>query len=220
MIYLLAKYTLLFLLTALLGFVLGHWWSRRNFVDVSESYEELRKAKDHSGKRDWDRLWKRLDEIPAPDNRPLVERLDKIDRDIRAIPVPEKPTAVDLAPINRRLDVLDADIWGLSKHIARPAISERPVQKSSREEPRILKADLYGKRDDLKLISGVGPKLERLLNHNGVYYFWQVAEWKRSDINIIDERLETFKGRITRDNWVTQAKSLSRRSGSASMPTE
>ena len=53
MTYLLAKYTLLFLLAAALGFVLGYWFSRRNFEDVSESFEDLRKANQRSDDENW-----------------------------------------------------------------------------------------------------------------------------------------------------------------------
>lgn len=92
--------------------------------------------------------------------------------------------------------------------------------KTSRDEPRILSAALYGKKDDLKKISGVGPKLENLLNKNGVFYFWQVSEWDSDDIRIIDERLDSFNGRIQRDNWVKQASRLRREPTAAQMPTD
>ncbi len=64
-----------------------------------------------------------------------------------------------------------------------------------------------GKADDLKLISGVGPKLEGTLNKLGFWHFAQVAKWTKQDIAIVDDEL-TFKGRIERDDWVKQAKAL------------
>ena len=66
-----------------------------------------------------------------------------------------------------------------------------------------------GEKDDLKLISGVGPKLEDTLNSNGVFHFWQVAEWKKADIAMMDDLL-SFKGRIERDDWIKQAKALAK----------
>jgi len=357
MTYLLAKYALLFLLAAFLGFVLGYWFSRRNFEDVSESFEDLRKANDRSDAMNWDRLWKHLDaisalketqlaeiyerldgvsnavsklpkpepvnfasvenrldslnekvrNIPVPlrqkevDMQPLIDQLDKLENRINAIPTPEKPAPVDLAPVTGKLDRLEAAVRNMPKPepqrdmdlksvlselstlrneikgipavethapvdiapvteqikslehrvnaISRPqTIDLQPVdqrlrsiesemgrlgrrlqkparvrpapRKVTREEPRILKAALYGKKDDLKLISGVGPKLERLLNHNGVFYFWQVASWNSQDINIIDDRLDAFKGRINRDDWVNQAKRLKREPRAAQMPAD
>ena len=61
--------------------------------------------------------------------------------------------------------------------------------------------------DDLKKISGVGPKLEKLLNSLGIYKYDQVAAWSADDVAWVDARL-TFKGRIERDDWMSQAKKL------------
>jgi predicted flap endonuclease-1-like 5' DNA nuclease len=349
MIYLLAKYTLLFLLTAALGFILGYWWSRRNFVDVSESYEDLRKANERSDASNWNQLWQRFDELPQPeeinlspvyeriegvadtlaniprpepvslvtveyglqsltdqvasmpvpaapkdpDLNPVLERIEKLEQIVSAIPAPAdlgpvsariqqlekaireipkpepheavdlqpirseltvirnrlhelpkegvdlqpvtrqisslekrfsdipRPEVVDLEPVDRRLSTIETEIGKIGQKMAGPAdnsvLAERTVRRS---EPRILSAALYGEKDDLKQISGVGPKLERLLNKNGVYYYWQVASWSRSDIDVIDKRLDAFKGRITRDDWVTQAQQLKLSPSAARIPAE
>jgi len=65
------------------------------------------------------------------------------------------------------------------------------------------------KLDNLKLISGVGPKLEGVLHGLGIYKFEQVAKWKKAQREWIDEHLN-FKGRIERDDWVRQAKALAK----------
>ncbi|MEZ5753170.1 MAG: 50S ribosomal protein L21 [Paracoccaceae bacterium] len=64
-----------------------------------------------------------------------------------------------------------------------------------------------GQADDLKKISGVGPKLEGLLHKNGVFHFDQIAAWTEAEISYMDDQL-SFKGRIARDNWIEQAASL------------
>ncbi|WP_306117940.1 MULTISPECIES: NADH-quinone oxidoreductase subunit NuoE [unclassified Roseitalea] len=74
----------------------------------------------------------------------------------------------------------------------RPAAMERP-----------------GEPDDLKLISGVGPKLEEKLNGLGIYTFDQIARWKKAEREWVDGYL-SFKGRIERDDWVRQAKALAK----------
>ncbi|MEO1427151.1 MAG: 50S ribosomal protein L21 [Pseudomonadota bacterium] len=61
--------------------------------------------------------------------------------------------------------------------------------------------------DDLKLISGVGPKLEETLNELGFYTFEQIAAWTPENVAYVDARLK-FKGRIERDDWITKAKDL------------
>jgi predicted flap endonuclease-1-like 5' DNA nuclease len=375
MIYLLAKYTLLFALAAFLGFVLGYWFSRRNIEDVTESFEDLRKANDRSDATQWDRLWAHLNSMPVPketdlstvyeridnvsnaiaglpkphsvDLEPVETRLDSLGAMVTAMPVPKetdlstvyeridnvskviaglpkphsvdlepvetrldslgamvnaipapvasvpvdltpvtknlsaleqrvnslsRPEKVDLQPVDQRLTAIEVDLAGLGKRLAerrpppapvdltpvtknlgaleqrvnslpRPEkvdlepigqrltaieaelaglgkrlAQRRPAEPASRDEPRILSAAIYGAKDDLKSISGVGPKLEGLLNQNGVFYFWQVAEWTKQDIDIIDERLDTFKGRIERDRWVSQAGQLKDQPGAAHLP--
>ena len=61
-----------------------------------------------------------------------------------------------------------------------------------------------GQPDDLKKISGVGPKLEGVLHEIGVFHFDQIAAWDAAEIAYMDDKL-SFKGRIERDNWIEQA---------------
>lgn len=73
------------------------------------------------------------------------------------------------------------------------------------EKPsNLLTAARDGQPDDLKLISGVGPKLETLLHDNGVFHFDQVAAWTPTEVAYMDDKL-SFKGRIDRDDWIAQA---------------
>jgi predicted flap endonuclease-1-like 5' DNA nuclease len=65
-----------------------------------------------------------------------------------------------------------------------------------------------GAPDDLKLIVGVGPVLERMLHQLGVATYRQIAHWSERDIDEFDAKLAEFPGRIRRDAWVTQARAL------------
>ncbi|APE45345.1 hypothetical protein BOO69_06605 [Sulfitobacter alexandrii] len=76
-------------------------------------------------------------------------------------------------------------------------------------KPELLDAPRPEGADDLKLISGVGPKLEQTLNELGIWHFSQVAGWRKKEIAWVDERLR-FKGRIERDDWMSQAKILAK----------
>ena len=87
----------------------------------------------------------------------------------------------------------------------KPAAKAKPVAKDGK--PATLKNPRAGGADDLKLLKGVGPALEKTLNGLGFYHFDQLAGWSKKDIDWVDERLR-FKGRIERDGWVKQAKSL------------
>lgn len=62
--------------------------------------------------------------------------------------------------------------------------------------------------DDLKLIVGVGPVLERMLQQLGIFTYRQIARWSERDIDAFEARLPEFPGRIRRDAWVTQARAL------------
>ena len=89
-----------------------------------------------------------------------------------------------------------------------PAASARaPVAADGK--PEMLTAARASGADDLKLLKGVGPKLEGTLNEMGVYHFDQVAGWRKKEIEWVDDRLR-FKGRIERDEWIKQAKVLAK----------
>ncbi len=74
-------------------------------------------------------------------------------------------------------------------------------------QPETLTQARAGGADDLKRISGVGPKLEQTLNELGFYHYDQIAKWGAQEIAWVDARVR-FKGRIARDNWMEQAKIL------------
>ncbi len=74
--------------------------------------------------------------------------------------------------------------------------ADRPTAIEKPDEP-----------DNLRLISGVGPKIEGILNDLGIYTFAQIAEWKQTERDWVDGYLR-FKGRIDRDDWVKQAAAL------------
>ena len=101
--------------------------------------------------------------------------------------------------------------------IATPATLEAPeVQElpkvvdplASGKEPATLDEPINGQADDLKKIKGIGPKLERLCNMMGFWNYAQIAKWSDNEVIWVDENLQGFKGRVSRDEWVDQAKIL------------
>jgi NADH-quinone oxidoreductase subunit E len=97
---------------------------------------------------------------------------------------------------------------GASKRRVAQAKATRVQPEDSK--PALLKKPKGGKSDDLKLIWGVGPKLEKMLNDMGIWHFEQIAAWTAAELKWIDDRLEGFKGRARRDEWVKQAKKLAK----------
>jgi NADH-quinone oxidoreductase subunit E len=95
------------------------------------------------------------------------------------------------------------------KAAAKPAPApEAPMSQASEavveSAPERLDSARGGQADDLKRITGVGPKLEAMLNEMGFWHFDQIAKWGPAEIAWVDSRLK-FKGRIEREDWVAQA---------------
>ncbi len=97
---------------------------------------------------------------------------------------------------------------GEPKATAQPTTAKQSTSKVN-DRPAGLDAPKGGKADDLKQISGVGPKLESVLNDLGIYHFDQIAAWTKKEIVWVDDYLR-FKGRIDRDGWIGQAKALAK----------
>ena len=62
--------------------------------------------------------------------------------------------------------------------------------------------------DDLTRIEGIGPFIARLLQQQGINSFAQISLWTEADVEHITKAIGYFPGRISRDNWVGQAKIL------------
>jgi predicted flap endonuclease-1-like 5' DNA nuclease len=63
-------------------------------------------------------------------------------------------------------------------------------------------------KDDLKMISGIGPFIEERLHALDIFTFRQISKFTARDIDTINDAIEYFSGRIERDEWVAQAKEL------------
>ena len=89
---------------------------------------------------------------------------------------------------------------------AKAAATKAPAPAAEGGKPAALSAPRGGKADDLKVIEGIGPKLEELVNSYGVYHYDQIAAWGAEEVAWMDGNMPRFKGRVTRDKWVAQAK--------------
>jgi predicted flap endonuclease-1-like 5' DNA nuclease len=105
----------------------------------------------------------------------------------------------------------DEERRGLSRELADARAEtaryrELLIDLENNAPPPLL--DQPGAPDDLRLIVGVGPVLERMLQQLGISTYKQIARWSERDIDEFDARLAEFPGRIRRDGWVTQARAL------------
>jgi NADH-quinone oxidoreductase subunit E len=104
-------------------------------------------------------------------------------------------------------DVQDIDAVTEDAVEDRPAQTETAAATGEANRPKGLSEARGGTPDDLKKISGIGPKIEGILHDLGIYHFDQIASWRREEVDWVDDYLK-FKGRIGRDDWIGQAKTL------------
>jgi predicted flap endonuclease-1-like 5' DNA nuclease len=133
--------------------------------------------------------------IRSRDAETAALRQNLADRDARAD---------DDAGSKRELERVSAELDHARNESAR--YRQLVVDIENNAPPPILSG--AGEPDDLKLIVGIGPVLERMLHNLGVTTFRQVARWSDRDSAEFDAKLPEFPGRIVRDQWVTQAREL------------
>jgi predicted flap endonuclease-1-like 5' DNA nuclease len=92
--------------------------------------------------------------------------------------------------------------------MAAAPVSPAPAAAGAPARPAALAGPRGGLPDDLKRIRGVGPKLEAMCHRLGFYHFDQIAAWTPAEVAWVDDHLEGFRGRVTRDDWVAQAQVL------------
>ncbi len=134
---------------------------------------------------------------PAARNQALIDAPS----DIKAptVPAPKPAPEPEPAPVPEPAPA----------PIAKPAPAPAPVPTPApTPAPAPAPTAAAATADDLRKIKGVGPKLVAILAEQGVTTFAQVAAWSDADIERIDAGLGRFAGRITRDQWVEQAKLL------------
>ena len=100
------------------------------------------------------------------------------------------------------------------------AKAAEPVKSAAKETAKVLSFETAAKAksskaapaapakpEDLKVISGIGPKLETLLNKLGIFTLAQIAAWSAADAAKVDADLQ-LNGRVLRDDWRGQAKQM------------
>jgi predicted flap endonuclease-1-like 5' DNA nuclease len=165
--------------------------------------------------------------VPAPDLAPVNERLmaiehslfpvqtrlDELEGAVRSLRVPAA-AGVDLGLVLERLGALQSRLEGP------PAPAAAGTAAARTGGLNLLSHAAHGKPDDLTQIKGVPKVLERTLHKMGVFYFWQIAEWSPEEVRYVDSQLDSFRGRIERDGWVSQASELAAAPTAAHRPLE
>jgi NADH-quinone oxidoreductase subunit E len=103
-------------------------------------------------------------------------------------------------PVGKTRSKPEARVAGAQAH---------PAPKDDTAAARPAGIDRPTNPDDLKMISGVGPRIEQKLNDLGIWTWQQIANWTPGECDWVDSHLN-FRGRIEREDWVEQAKALAR----------
>ncbi|PWK61066.1 NADH:ubiquinone oxidoreductase [Roseicyclus mahoneyensis] len=114
----------------------------------------------------------------------------------------------EAAPAAEAVTTETATAAAAPEPVAAPSSAPAEVTDAVGTRPAALDGPRAGGADDLKRIKGIGPKLEQLCHRLGFYHFDQIAAWTPAEVAWVDENLEGFKGRVTRDTWVAQARVL------------
>ena len=107
----------------------------------------------------------------------------------------------------------DATATAVSPAAAKPAAAKaaaKPAATKAAAKPAVLAKARAGGADNLKMIKGVGPVLEKALHTTGVFHFDQVGAWTKADAEWFDDNVKGANGRVIRDGWVKQAKILAK----------
>ncbi|WP_245448055.1 5' DNA nuclease [Neorhizobium sp. T6_25] len=157
-------------------------------------------------------------ETPAPEKTPASAETPAVAEPVVAAATAKPVAAKPKAPRKAAAPALKAA--PVAEPVRKPAAKAAPAKAAPKAAPKVsarqpapvkptkaktAKASAGG--GDLKRISGIGPKLEGVLNDMGVTSLAQVAAWNEADIARFDKELG-FEGRISRDDWVGQAKAL------------
>ncbi|MCK0170017.1 NADH-quinone oxidoreductase subunit E [Aliiroseovarius sp. S1123] len=144
---------------------------------------------------------KRIDGTEVPLLTPWIGKDGIVAGRNAAAPTPKAPATGKTAAQQAKPAAKKAEPKKAEKAEAAPAATGTAMK------PRTLKAPRKSGADDLKQLKGVGPKLEQTLNELGFWHFDQIAKWGADEIAWVDDNLK-FKGRIERDGWIEQAKTL------------
>lgn len=204
--FLLGEIWVLLLLAALIGLIAGWFlWSRREVHTTGTTHRTGDTVAAFENARLKTALTGCEGERETAGRRIAALEADLAEAEARAAAADARAAAADL-----RSSVTPAP---LAAPITAPAPAEPAAVVVEKVRPRTLDVARDGGPDDLKRIKGIGPKMEALCHRLGFFHFDQIAAWTSAELAWVDDNLEDFKGRASRDNWIGQARELAAEKG-------
>ncbi|MCO6385063.1 MAG: hypothetical protein JXQ91_20455 [Vannielia sp.] len=216
--FLLTEIWFLLILAALVGLLAGWiFWGKSVPVEAGDGEEVDRVAFDqavaneHRLRAERDELATRLDRCRSDGEKKDV-RMKEMEGELDEL----RGKAAFTAPLaafeadDDEIRAFDETSGTPADPVGAPDYDGDGVQEGQDEgsAPATLDAPREGGADDLKKIKGVGKKLEALLHSMGFFHYDQIAGWTSQEVAWVNANLIGFKGRVSRDNWVEQAKLL------------
>ena len=147
------------------------------------------------------------------------DRLIAVQLDARAVEAKASPLQAELAQAKRaaeqameqemRQRELTAQLRDELTALKRGSAPKAAPRKAPEPAPAAPAAGGTAKADDLPVIKGIGKVIEKKLHEMGITSFRQIAAMTPEDAHRVNEAIE-FPGRVERENWIEQARTLSR----------
>lgn len=146
------------------------------------------------------------DVVPAPEAEAPVKNAEAEVAAEIAAPVEAAPAEDHQKKAKRAEDAMRV-VAGPDEKATRPKKAKDDGAKKDKKSKEKSKTKAP-KGDDLKVLIGIGPKIERMLNKAGVTRFEQIAAWDADDIERMSDVIGRFGPRILSEDWVGQARKL------------
>ena len=148
----------------------------------------------------------------------LRQDLSSAQADLRNVRSERDSLRAELSRSRARVEELEAEVAGLGWKEPAPAV-DPDLEQRLRGRINELEAALANARaasvtppplagGDLKIVKGIGPKIEKALKNQGVTSVVQIAAWTEEELDRIAQKIGVKAARIRKDDWVGAAKRL------------
>ena len=221
MIYLIVQTFILLLIAGLLGLIFGWYLTRISAAAAGSSLQ----ARLRNAEKDVRELRTELDAMATAKSNCDNERRLLSDElsDMRARQDATQGDAEDtkaLAALQSELDQCRAALSGGAVERSEQEVDSAAIASAAAAAASGAQRLMAGVQapppsatapgesaDDLRQIKGIGPKIAGILGELGIRRFDQIAAWTPENIEWVNAHLK-FKGRVEREDWISQAKAL------------
>ena len=93
---------------------------------------------------------------------------------------------------------------------AKRIVALSKVMNSPEKAKTVINLNNYRSRENLQEIRGIGPSIEKTLNHFNIFRFSQITTISDYEIDQIAKKIKGFQRQIYREDWIGQAEIIIR----------